>query len=256
MSGATFVALFVAALAIWFTIRVIEVLLLVFLAALLAVYLAAVSDQLERRLRLSHWVGLACAVIGTVVVVVGLGALILPPVFDQTQGLVTGLPKTLTDIQNVLADWARQYPVVRRTELADPQSGLVSRLIEDAADFLRGSLVPYLRAGGKLFIESASVLVMALYLARQPTLYRDGILSLVAPRHRGVARRILADMSATLRAWIGGQLLVSHTPRVTLLRLAPRAINDVIAKGTMDGGDWRIRLTNQDEQTCSTTKRS
>src|SRR5258708_34089471 len=47
---------------------------------------------------------------------------------------------------------------------------------------------------------------MALYLARQPSLYRDGIVHLIAPRHRAVAGRILDDAAATLRAWIGGQL--------------------------------------------------
>jgi len=201
------VALFVAALTIWFTVRVVEVLLLVFLAVLLAVYLAAITDLLERRLGLPRWLGLTIGALGTVVLVVGLGVLILPAVIDQTQSLISGLPKTLTDIQSVLADWARRYPVVRSTELADSKSGLVSRLIQDATDFLRGSLVPYLRAGGKLFIESASVVVMALYLARHPTLYRDGIVSLVAPKQRAVAKRILEDAGATLRAWIGGQLL-------------------------------------------------
>lgn len=200
-------ALFIAALVIWFAIRTVEVLLLIFLAALLAVYLAGITDLLERRLRLARWIGLTVAVLGTLIVIAGLGALILPPVFDQTQALVAGLPQTLTDIQNVLAEWARRYPVVRRTELADPQSGLVAKLITDATDYLSSSLVPYLRAGGKLFIEGASVVVMALYLARQPGLYRDGIVSLVDPKHRDVATRILQDASATLRAWIGGQLL-------------------------------------------------
>ena len=200
-------ALFIAALVIGFAIRTVEVLLLIFLAALLAVYLAGITDLLERRLRLARWIGLTIAVLGTVIVIAGLGALILPPVFDQTQALVAGLPQTLTDIQNVLAEWARRYPVVRRTELADPQSGLVAKLITDATDYLSSSLVPYLRAGGKLFIEGASVVVMALYLARQPGLYRDGVVSLVDPAHRDVAKRILQDTSATLRAWIGGQLL-------------------------------------------------
>ncbi len=72
---------------------------------------------------------------------------------------------------------------------------------------MRGSFLPYLRAGGKLLIEAASVVVMALYLARQPGLYRDGIVHLVAPQHRPVTERILDDAAATLRAWIGGQLI-------------------------------------------------
>jgi predicted PurR-regulated permease PerM len=207
LSGATFVALFIAALAIWFVIRVVEVLLLVFIAVLCAVYLSAITDVLERRFRLARWLGLTVAVLATLAAVVGIGALLVPPVIDQTQALISGLPQTLTNIQNEIARWAREYPVLRSTVLADPSSGLVARLIEDAAAFLRGSILPYVTAGGKLFIEGASVVVMALYLARQPRLYRDGILSLVSPKHRPVAARILDDVGATLRAWVVGQLL-------------------------------------------------
>jgi len=48
---------------------------------------------------------------------------------------------------------------------------------------------------------------MALYLARQPRMYRDGILSLVAPKYRALGARVLDDAGATLRAWVVGQLL-------------------------------------------------
>ena len=200
-------ALFVAALAIWFVVRVVEVLLLVFLAVLVAVYLSTITDLLERRFRVVRWLGLVCAVVGTLALLAGMGALLVPPVADQTRALISALPQSLTDIQNVLARWAGQYPVLQGTDLANPQSGLVAKLIDDAAAFLRGSLLPYVRAGGKLFIEGASVVVMALYLARQPTVYRDGLVSLVAPGHRDVASRILDDAGATLKAWVVGQLL-------------------------------------------------
>src|SRR5438876_11940616 len=147
------------------------------------------------------------AVLATLAAVVGIGALLVPPVIDQTQALISGLPQTLTNIQNVIAAWAREYPVLRNTELANPQSGLVAGLIDDATNFLRGSILPYVTAGGKLFIEGASVVVMALYLANRPRLYRDGILSLVSPQRRAVGARVLDDAGATLRAWVVGQLL-------------------------------------------------
>jgi len=201
------VALFVAALAIWFIVRVVEVLLLVFIAVLCAVYLSGVTDILERRFRLARWLGLAIAVVATLAAVVGIGAVIVPPVLEQTQSLISGLPQTLTNIQNVIAGWAREYAVLRDTELANPASGLVASLINDATTFLRGSILPYVTAGGKLFIEGASVVVMSLYLAVQPRLYRDGILSLLPPRHRPVGARVLDDAGATLRAWVVGQLL-------------------------------------------------
>ncbi len=93
-------ALFIAALVVWFTLRVVDVLLLVFLATLGAVYVSAIADLLDRRFRVPRWAGLTIAVVGTLALLGGIGALILPPVFDQTQALVSGLPQTLTDIQN------------------------------------------------------------------------------------------------------------------------------------------------------------
>ncbi len=200
-------ALFIAALAIWFLIRVVEVLVLVFVATLCAVYLSAITDLLERRFGVARWLGLSTAVVATLAALVGIGALLVPPVIDQTEALVSALPQTLTDIQNVLARWARDYPVLRRTVLADPTAGFVVGVINDASNFLRGSLLPYVTAGGKLLIEAASVVVMALYLAVRPRLYRDGILSLVSPAHRDVGARVLDDAGATLRAWVVSQLL-------------------------------------------------
>ncbi len=207
MSGATFVALFVAALVIWLIIRVVPVLLLVFLAVLLAVYFSAITDALERRFRVPRPLGLTAAMVGTLAAITALGALLVPPVRDQTRALLAATPQILTDVQNVLARWASRSPILRDTEFADPQSGIMGQMITDASDFLRGSLVPYLTAGGKVFIEAASVLVMALYFARQPAVYAGGLVALVPPRHRDVATRVLIDAGAGLRDWLGGQLL-------------------------------------------------
>lgn len=200
-------ALFVAALGIWFAVRVVDVLIVLFIAILFGVYLTAVTAVLSRRTPLPRWAGLTVAVAGTLGLVVGLGAVLLPPVIDQTQALITGLPGTLAAIQSVLAHWAARYPVIRRSALADPTSGLVGSLITEGFGFLRSSILPYIRAGGLALIEAVSVLVMALYMARTPGVYRDGVISLVAPHHRATAARILDDAAQTLRAWVAGQLL-------------------------------------------------
>ena len=200
-------ALFVAALVVLFVLRVIDVLLLVFLAILLAVYLSAITDWMERRFGTKRWLGLTVAVVSTLAAVTGIAVLLLPPVIEQTRALIGGLPQTLTNIQNVLARWASQYPVLDQTDLANPSSGVVSGLVTDAVGFLSGSIFGYVRGGGTLFIEGASVVVMALYLARQPTLYRDGLIALFSPRHRPIATRVFDDTAATLRAWVVGQLI-------------------------------------------------
>jgi len=154
-----------------------------------------------------RWLGLTLTVVATIAGVATIAALLAPPVVEQTRALIGGLPQTLTNIQNVLARWASQYPVLDQTELANPSSGVVSGLVTDAVGFLSGSLLGYVRGGGMIFIEGASVVVMALYLARQPALYRDGLISLFAPRHRSIAVHVFDDTAATLRAWVVGQLI-------------------------------------------------
>jgi len=201
------VALFVAALIVLFILKVIDVLLLVFLAILLAVYLSAITDWLEHRFKMKRWLGLTLSVSATVAGVASVAALLAPPVVEQTRALISGLPQTLTNIQSVLARWASQYPVLDQTELANPSSGVVSGLVTDAFGFLSGSIFGYVRGGGMIFIEGASVVVMALYLARQPGMYRDGLISLFAPRHRKIAIQVFDDTAATLRAWVVGQLI-------------------------------------------------
>ncbi len=200
-------ALFVAALVVLFILKIIDILLLVFLAALLAVYLSAITDWLERRFGMRRWLGLTLAVLVTVAGVASIAALLAPPVIEQTRALIGGLPQTLTNIQNVLARWASQYAVLDQTELANPSSGVVSGMVSDAVGFLSGSILGYVRGGGKLFIEGASVVVMALYLARQPAMYRDGLISLFSPRQRAIAVQVFDDTAATLRAWLVGQLI-------------------------------------------------
>lgn len=200
-------ALFVGALAVWLAVRVAAVLVLVLLAVLLAVFLSTFTDLLERRFNLARGLGLTFAGLGTTAAVAGLGALFVPPVVFQTRALITHLPQTLAGIQATLERLATQYPVLRDAELADPQSGIIASGMYDLTEFLRGAIVPYLRTGGQLFLEGAAVVVMALYLAHRPSLYRDGVLALVSPKHRPLAGRILVDAGATLRAWVSGQLL-------------------------------------------------
>lgn len=200
-------ALFVGVLAVWFAVRVVDVLLLVLVAVLIAVFLSAVTDFLGRRFAVGRGLGLGIASLGTTAAVLTLGALFVPPVVIQTRALILGLPQTLASLQGLLDHLGRQYPVLGGPLLADPQTGVLAGVLGDVSDYLRGAIVPYLRAGGRLFLDVAAVVVMSIYLAHSPLLYRDGVLALVTPRYRPLAARITVDMAATLRAWVTGQLL-------------------------------------------------
>jgi predicted PurR-regulated permease PerM len=48
---------------------------------------------------------------------------------------------------------------------------------------------------------------MAVYLSRHPGTYVDGLVALVPPGRRRLAREILTDLRSTLRAWVVGQIV-------------------------------------------------
>lgn len=200
-------ALFVGALIVWLAIKVVPVLLIVLLAVLLAIFLSAVTDVLEHRFRLARGWGLTIAVLLSVAALVGLASLLVPPVVTQTRALISGLPQTLASLQAALERLSQEYPLLRETAITDQQSGLIASVLGDVTEYLRGAIVLYLRAGGRLFLDGAAVIVMAVYFALRPTIYHDGVLALVSPRFRERAMHILSDISATLRAWVAGQLV-------------------------------------------------
>ncbi len=204
--AATLVVLFVAALVLLFLNRVSEIVLLFVIAALLSVYLTTLTDIIVRRTALPRPAALTAAILFTLAAAVGTVALVLPPVVLQVQELFQALPGYAQDLDGLVARLVERYPVLEGSLLGAQGGSVVDTLINDATEFVRGSLVPYLTAGGKLAVELVSVLAMAVYLARSPAAYRTGMLSLVPPAHRAVARTVLTDLRDTIRTWIWAQL--------------------------------------------------
>jgi predicted PurR-regulated permease PerM len=191
---------------LFFAFRVAGLFLLLFVSLLMALYLAAATDLAVRRVRLPRSLGLVLAIVGTLAALTGVALLVAPPVLTQTQDLVTSAPRYVADLDRTVAGWTLRFPLLARAGVASPDSGVVSILLRDGAAFVRHGILPTAAATGLLLIEGVAVLVMAVYLAVQPTLYQEGLLALVPPRHRSFARAIAQDVVATLRSWIGAQL--------------------------------------------------
>jgi predicted PurR-regulated permease PerM len=187
--------------------RIAELLLLVFVAALIAVYLDALEDPLTRHLRLPRAVALLVALALTLAALAGIVALLAPPLIQQTDELAAAVPRYLSDLDGVIRRLADRYPVLRRAGFASNERGLMTTALLGVADFVRTGIIPYVTTTGRVLIDAVAVVVMAMYMAVRPSLYRDGIVALVPPRHRPAAREILADLGATLRAWVMAQLV-------------------------------------------------
>ena len=196
-----------AVIVVALTIRTIDVLLVLFLAVILAVYLDAVSGFLQRRLDIPPSIGLGAALVLTLGALVGVVFLVAPAVASQVQDFIANLPKFLSDLDQSINRLFRSIPVLRRGVTEGGTPGLLATSLNEIFGVLRGALVPYLKGGVELIIKGVSVFVMALYLARNPGIYLEGVVTLVPPAHRQLARAILYDLKVTLRAWVVGQII-------------------------------------------------
>jgi predicted PurR-regulated permease PerM len=196
-----------AALVVALLIRTVDVLIIVFLAIILAVYLDAVSGFLQRRAGVPPALGLVVALALTIGGLVGVVFLIVPAVASQVQDLIANLPSFLTELDQSINRLFRSIPVLRRGATEGASPGLLATSLNELVGVLRGAVVPYLKGGIELIIEAVSVFVMALYLARTPSVYVEGVVALVPPARRRLARVILYDLKLTLHAWVVGQLI-------------------------------------------------
>lgn len=168
-------------------------------------YLHAIAQILRRRFRVPETVGLLAGVALTLGGLVGIFVLIAPAVSQQVQDLLANLPQFLTELDATISRIIRGMPLLGRF-LGGGTSSLFATTLSEIFGFLRGAAVPYLKGGVEFLIEGVSVLVMAVYFARNPDIYLRGIIALTPPAHRPLAESVLDDLGTTLRAWVVGQL--------------------------------------------------
>jgi predicted PurR-regulated permease PerM len=97
--------------------------------------------------------------------------------------------------------------VLRRGVTDTGSPGLLATSLNEMFGALRGAVVPYLKGGLELIIVTVSVVVMAVYLVRNPAVYLEGLVALVPPARRPLARVILYDLKLTLHSWVVGQII-------------------------------------------------
>jgi predicted PurR-regulated permease PerM len=201
-----FGVLFIALL-LFFVYSVAEILLLLFVSILFSIYLSSITEIFQHRLGAPRWLGLIAALALTTLAVTGIGALMIPPLVEQTQQLINTMPLRLAQVEAQLLDLARRSPVAAQIlpELRQGES-YTGTVLNEVGQQLRG-LVPVVWSGAGFIIHFISVLVMGIYLALRPSVYKEGFILLAPPVHRELVRDILGDLGRTLRAWINGQIL-------------------------------------------------
>ncbi|MGQ9365939.1 AI-2E family transporter [Azospirillum sp. A39] len=212
------------ALFLW---RIVDVLLLVFGAVLLAVVLRALADGIGRTLHLSSGWALAVAVLLVLAVLGVSGWLFGREMSAQVDELVRLVPESWGKVRGYLQDHAWGRAVLGQLDSLDV--GSVSGGLVGSA---RSVLTTTLGVVGNVLLVAAG----AAYLAAQPGLYRDGIVALV-PRGREEAARDALDATGDgLRQWLKGQFVsMSVIGVLTTLGLWVLGVPSALALGLLAG---------------------
>jgi predicted PurR-regulated permease PerM len=192
-------------LLLWLFKTVAQVFLLLFLGILISLYLGAVAAWLERHAKMPATAAFITAVVGSVGALILLAYILIPPVIAQTQGLIKSLPSFITTWELGLDNLVKKFPALAE-EFPPGQHKMLTAIYDQLQSGI-GNVVPRVFGVVNAAIDIFAVMVMGIYLALHPALYREWLIALFPPIHRDLVRDVLGDLADSLRAYIVGQLL-------------------------------------------------
>lgn len=176
-----------------------EIFLLAFAGILIAVFLTAPAHFVSSRTAVPHGLALALTVVALLALGAGAGWLAGPRIFDQGRQLFERLPSTLEQVGELVETWPGGSYLVRMVpEQGDLQlasTGVVSRVTGTAS------------AAWDAMAKLLFVMILGLFLASNPGIYRNGVVRLFPKPRQGRVREVLDHLGGTLRGWVLGQLI-------------------------------------------------
>ncbi len=181
----------------------IRILLEAFAGVLFAVLLTTLSGWVGRLTKLRHAWSLALVIVSLAAVVSGLGWLLATRLTAETVQLTRTLPESLRHLRELVAGTAWGHYLLQLLPqnggdlLGGPQTlAQLSGFVFGLADFL---------------VALAVFFFVGLFGAAEPAVYRAGLLHLVPPSRRDRAAQALDAITANLRWWLAGQVLLMIT---------------------------------------------
>jgi len=177
-----------------------DVILLIFAAALLAIFLRGLAEIVGRFINVSEgW--LVLIVSGLLIgIVAGAIALLAPDVAEQAQHLRDELPRSAQAASNYIAQFGWGRTLLDQLPSFDDvrQNINPSALLSGVGGFFSSTV----GAVGNFFI----VILLAIYLASEPRFYIRGLIKLFPKPKRHRATQVVGAVGETLRWWLIGKV--------------------------------------------------
>jgi predicted PurR-regulated permease PerM len=174
------------------------------IAAFLAVALAGPVNFFQRYMK--RGLAIALVYIGVLLIPIGLGAVLVPPVVNQVGDLATNAPHYVHDIENyvhknkTLNDLNNKFDITQK--LSDEANKLPSKA-GDAAGVLRDigfGLVSSIFAG-------LSILVLSIFMVAAGPRWIESFIRMQRPQHAERIERTLQRIANAVGNYVGGALL-------------------------------------------------
>jgi len=179
--------------------QLVTLLLAVLITVIVAIALSTFADRLERTLKVPRPVGALIGIVLGLGVVAGVIALIIPPFIDQTNQFVDDVPGIVDDLRGQVEDLTGAKP----GEISDRVQSFADDYAEDPGRLIGPiTSIGFSVAGilGALLL----VLITAYYMAINPDPLLDGVRSLVPPRYRDDADRVMERLRNSWIGWMQG----------------------------------------------------
>jgi predicted PurR-regulated permease PerM len=202
--GSAVQALF-AFVGLWLLWQLRDVALLTFGAIIVAALLRAFSDPLTRATRMSERVAVTVVALTLLVLLALIVWRLGEPLATQLQELRTALPKAWAGAR----EWLERNP-------------LGAKVLEAGSDVARDFVIPWSRLAGAATVATSAIadavliLLMGVYLALDPGVYKRGLLRLVPPRRRAAVDAALDASGQGLKHWLLGQGVAMLTVGATV----------------------------------------
>jgi predicted PurR-regulated permease PerM len=177
-----------------------DVILLIFAAVLLAIFLRGLAELLGRIVHLSEgWLVMIVSVL-LIAILAGAIALLAPSVADQVQHLRDELPKSAQQAANYISQFRLGRTLIDQLPSIDDVTQNISTvtLLSGVGGFFSSTV----GAVGNFFI----VILLAIYLATEPRLYLLGFVKMFPKRTRHRATEVMGTVGETLRWWLIGKV--------------------------------------------------
>lgn len=182
---------------------IIDILMLVFAAIMIAVFLRGLADLVNERLRISE--GLAVLLISVLLVLILAGsiALLAPSVAEQIRNLRDELPRSIENVTAYLLQFGWSRAIIEHLPKMPDVDEILNYLT--TASFL-SSVGGFFSTTAGMITNFFITILLAVYLAAEPRVYVYGFSKLFPREKRSRVLEIIWEIGETLRWWLIGKI--------------------------------------------------